>query len=268
MAFVHLNNRSQYSLLDGAMAPKRLAGLASGMGMPAVALVDTCNLYGAYEFYTACKGAEVQAVVGSNLWVWPEGLEAIQHGKGDGGWSINLLIEAGPQARSVEAREDDYLAYRNLSALITSAIFDGMHYRPRTDFQQLAQHQTGLVAMVGGLQSPLGAAIRSGRPDEARSALEQLRSIFGEDHLFIELQDYGLAHQSEVNQLGRELASEFSIPTIVTNDCRYPEATDAVTLDLLNCIGRGETIDSRDRARLPTDQQYFKSEDDIRPFPE
>ena len=106
--------------------------------------------------------------------VWPEGLEAIQHGKGDGGWSINLLIEAGPKARSVAAREDDYLAYRNLSALITSAIFDGMHYRPRTDFQQLAQHQTGLVAMVGGLQSPLGAAIRSGRPDVARSALEQL----------------------------------------------------------------------------------------------
>ena len=215
MAFVHLNNRSQYSLLDGAMAPKRLATLASESNMSAVALVDTCNLYGAYEFYTACKGAEVQAVVGSNLWIWPEGLDSLQQGMKDGGWSINL-IEAGPNARSLRAREDDYLAYRNLSALITSAIFDGMHFRPRTDYERLNQHHEGLVAMVGGLQSPLGAAIRSGRPEDARVAIEHLRSIFGEDHLFVELQDYGLAHQAEVNQLGRELAAEFFFDS---NDC-------------------------------------------------
>ena len=169
MPFVHLHNRSQYSLLDGAWSPSALAARAAELEMPAVALTDTCNLYGAYEFYKAAKGAGVQPVFGSTIWMWPPGLENLQPSDPDHGWNLLLLIKGGEAARLSDA----YVGYRNLCALITTAIFDGMHYRPRLDWRLLEQHREGLIALTSGLNGVLSSGVGS-RPHQGDGVAEAL----------------------------------------------------------------------------------------------
>ena len=250
MPFVHLHNRSQYSILDGAMRPGDIVNRAQELSMPAVALTDTCNLYGAVEFYKAAKSKGIHPVFGSELWVWPEGVGNFNDRTPDGGWNLVLLI----------ASEE---GYKNLCALVTRAIFDGMHFRPRIDLNQLEQHREGLIALTGGIHGPLGLSCRDDM-DTARERISQLQRIMGSQNLFIELQDVGMPGQGRANDRGRSLAAELGLDTVVTNDCRYLERTDAVTLDLLNSIARGETLDSPGRQGLPTDQQYMKTEAEMR----
>jgi DNA polymerase-3 subunit alpha len=248
MAFVHLHNRTQYSLLDGAVGPKSYVARAEELEMPSLAITDTCNLYCGVEFYKAAKKSTVKAVYGTEIWMWPEGLATLDPTKPDDGWSLVFLIQ-------------DRTGYQNLCQLITTAIFDGNHYRPRIDLELLQKHRDGLIVMTSGLSGPIGRLTR--RPEgeqQARQTLERLTEILGPENLFVELQDYGLQRQPAVNDIARRLAGEIGLKTVVTNDCRYMQPTDAVTLDLLNCIARGVLVDSPDRDRLPTDQQYFKTE--------
>ena len=261
MAFVHLHNRSQYSLLDGAMAPAELAERAGELEMPAVALTDTCNLYGAWEFFKGCKGAGVQPVFGASVWMWPPGLDQRDPRGPDGGWNLVFLIEGGEDARV----SDGTVGFRNLNQLLTRAIFDGMHYRPRIDWELLARHHEGLLCLTSGLNGVLGQAVRGDDGEQqARADLARLAEIFGPENLFVELQDFGLLNQPEHCDAARRMAAELSLQTVVTNDCRYLQNTDAVTLDLLNCVARTTPLDDLERAPLPTDQQYIKTEAEMR----
>ena len=250
MGFVHLHNRSQYSILDGAMRPGELVDRATELNMGAIALTDTCNLYGAVEFYKEAKEKGIHPVFGAELWVWPEGIDQFDDRTPDGGWNLVLLIES-PEG------------YKNLCALVTNAIFDGMHYRPRIDLAQLKTRREGLIVLSGGIHGPVGMSCRNDI-GVARERVTQLRDILGPDHFFLELQDVGMPGQAEANERVRTLATELDLMTVVTNDCRYIRNTDAVTLDLLNSIARGETLDAPDRAGLPTDQQYIKTEAEMR----
>ncbi len=250
MAFVHLHNRSQYSILDGAMRPGEIVERACELEMGAVALTDTYNLYGAVEFYKAAKGKGIHPVFGSELWVWPEGIDHFDDRTPDGGWNLVFLIESEQ-------------GYRNLCALVTGAIFDGMHFRPRIDLDQIAEHKEGLIVLSGGIHGPLGLSCRNDL-STARERVQRLKDILGPDHLFLELQDVGMPGQAAANERVRTLAAELDLKTVVTNDCRYVQQTDAVTLDLLNSIARGETLDSPSRSGLPTDQQYIKTEAEMR----
>ncbi len=269
MAFAHLHCRTQFSLLDGASDPKALAGRAAKLGQPACAITDTCNLYGGVSFLQACKAKGVQGILGAEIWMWPDGLGARDPRGPDGGWHLVFLVEGEPPPRKDSGQPWEPVGYRNLCHLITTAIFDGMHYRPRIDWDLLAAHKEGLIVLTSGLNGPIGLAARAGRDDAARQDLRRLRDILGPDHLFVELQDTGIPGQAEMNALGRRLAAELGLRTVVTNDVRYLDPQDAVTLDLLNAIGRGENLDDPARPALPTDQQYLKSEEEMRAlFPE
>ena len=250
MAFVHLHNRTEFSLLDGAMSPEELAARAGVLGFSAAAITDTCNLYGAVSFYKACKDAKIRPVIGSSLWLWPQGLANMDRRGPDGGWDLVLLIE-------------DATGYKNLCELITRAIFDGLHYRPRIDLDLLRAHKDGLIALTSGLCGPVGQVLR-GDEAVARESLSALAEIFGSEHLYVELQDFGLPGQDRVTEAARRLARELGLQTVVTNDCRYLEPADAVTLDLLNAVARSENLDDIDRKGVPTDQQYLKSEQEMR----
>jgi len=250
MAFVHLHNRSQYSILDGAMRPEEIVNRATELDMSAIALTDTCNLYGAVEFYKAAKSAGVHPIFGSELWLWPDGVDTFNDRTPDGGWNLVFLIES-------------HQGYQNLCALVTHAIFDGMHFRPRIDLQQLSSYKEGLIVLTGGIHGPMGLSCR-GDLDVAQERAEQLLSIMGPDHLFLELQDVGMPGQADANARTRMISKALGIRTVVTNDCRYVHNSDAITLDLLNSIARGETLDSPSRQGLPTDQQYIKTEAEMR----
>jgi DNA polymerase-3 subunit alpha len=182
MGFVHLHTRTQYSLLDGAMHPDELCARVAELGMTAVGVTDTCNLYGAVELYKAAKAVKVHPVFGAEIWVWPEGLGRIGPNTPDGGWHLVLLIE-------------DRQGYENLCSLVTTAIFQGMHYRPRIDLDLLARHQDGLIALTSGVHGPLGRG--------TRADVERLANILGRDRLYLELQDTGLAGQIEINDKAR-----------------------------------------------------------------
>ena len=262
MGFVHLSARSQFSLLDGAMSPKALALRTAELNLSAVALTDTCNFYGAFECWKAAKGEGLDFVLGTTIWLWPAGLEALNPRDPDGGFHITLLIEGGADGAPANQKS---AGYKNLCAIITHAIFEGMHYRPRVDFEFLKAHAEGLICLTGGLNGPFGEVVH-GAEGEGRAIgyVEQLRAIFDDEHLFFELQDTGVAGQPDVNRLVRELSARTGIPAVVTNDCRYVDCTDSVTLDLLNCIARGVPVDHPDRLALATDQQYIKSEDEMR----
>ncbi|RME22235.1 MAG: DNA polymerase III subunit alpha [Deltaproteobacteria bacterium] len=260
MAFAHLHCRTQFSLLDGAVDPKKLAAGVAALGQPAAAITDTCNLYGGVGFFNACKSQGVQPILGAEIWMWPPGLAGRDPRAPDAGWHLVFLVETRPE----DAGTWPPTGYRNLNRLITTAIFDGMHYRPRIDWELLATHKDGLIVLTSGLNGPIGTALADGDPDRARADLQRLRDILGPDHLFVELQDTGLPGQPEMNDLGRALAADLGLQTVVTNDVRYLHPEDAVTLDLLNCIARGENFDDPDRAPIPTDQQYLKSEEEMR----
>ncbi len=257
MGFVHLHNHSQFTILNGLPSPPDVIAAAERLEMPAVAITDTCNLFGAVQFHKAAKKSSVKAIFGAEIWMWPEGIDNIkdiQQNKRapDGGWHLNFLIE-------------NKAGYHNLSKLITEGIYHGIHYRPRIDWQLLEDHSEGLIITTSGLNGPLGYAMAQSNPSAtAKELLERLGNIFGEERLFLELQDFAVPHQPRLNDLARQMASETGIKTVVTNDVRYMKPQDAVSLDLLNCISFGQGFHDSDRDSMLTDQQYFKSEAEMR----
>ncbi len=243
MAFAHLHAHSQFTLLNGVPSPKDLAKAAKARGMDAAALTDTCNLYGAVTFYKACKDAGVHPVFGAEIWVDPRGI-AVREGLA-GSFQVVLLVE-------------DDVGYKNLCALITRAIFDGIHYRPRIDLDLLRSHHHGLICLTSGEH---GAIRRSGGNMER---VDPLADVFGPDHLYCEMMDQGLEWQPAHNAEVRRVAAAYGLRTVVTNDVRYLEPRDAVTLDLLNCIALGASLGDTKRPRSTTDQLYFKTEAELR----
>ncbi|MCP4807535.1 MAG: DNA polymerase III subunit alpha [Proteobacteria bacterium] len=251
MGFAHLHVHSQFSLLDGAIPIKKLAPRAAELGQSSVALTDHCNLYGAVQFHKSCKGAGVHPVFGSGLWVQPDG-QSVKDPAGQlGGYHLVCLIE-------------NQVGYKNLCALITEAIFDGMFYKPRVDLTLLEKYREGLIVLTSGLRGPVRADLARGRTDEARWRVEQLGEIFGPDNLFLELQDVGFDADERANEGCRELAGALGLKTVVTNAVHYLNPMDAPTLDLLQCIGSGCSLNDDKRRRPVTDQLFLKSEEAMR----
>jgi DNA polymerase III subunit alpha len=281
MAFVHLHVHSQYTLLDGAAELKDLVERTAQLGQEAIALTDRCNLFGAIEFTKAAKEAGLHAVLGAEIAVQPEGISFEDPLGAAGGYDLVFLVE-------------DEQGYRNLCSLITTAIFEGMYYRPRIDLSLLGRHSDGLIVLSGCHKGPVGRALfprreatrpavsgpqgaEVGRADDesdrregmtrARAALGALVALFPEgqapSRLFLELQDNGLPHQAEINAASRELARELGLRCVVTNAVHYVAAEDAVSQDLLHVIARGQALDA-DRERVRTDQLYLKSEAEMR----
>lgn len=245
MAFAHLHVHSQYSLLNGVASPGELVSAAASMGQDALALTDTANLYGAVECWKACKGAKLHPVIGAELWVEPRGIGARDQ-ELETAFTLVLLCE-------------DDAGYRNLCALITRAIFDGLHYRPRIDLDLLRQHRDGLLCLSGGETG----SIRTGAAGE-RERVSAVAEIFGADRFFLELVDQGIdAHQAR-NEVVRAFSRELGLASVVTQDARYVSPDQAVLLDTLNCVAQGISLSGVQRPRPITDRQHLASEAELR----
>ncbi|MCB9665528.1 MAG: DNA polymerase III subunit alpha [Alphaproteobacteria bacterium] len=250
MAFAHLHVHSQFSLLDGTADPGDLVARAGALGMDALALTDTCNLYGAVPFYKAAKAAGIRPILGAELHVQPEGVAHADRDEVDGGYQIVALVE-------------NPVGYRSLCALITRAIFDGMGFKPRIDLDLLRAHADGLIVLTGGRKGAVGRALLSGHRDEARARLAALAGILDADHLFVELCDHGLDGEQEVNAAGRAFASELGLRTVVTNAVHYVAPDDAPVHEVLNAIALGASLGDARRLQAPTDQAYLKTEAEL-----
>ena len=247
--FSHLHLHTEYSLLDGACRIKPLMKRLKELGMQSCAVTDHGVMYGVVDFYRAAKEEGIHPVIGCEVYVCPD-MENKTSLTRDYSHLI-LLCE-------------NQKGYQNLSRLVSEGFIRGYYYRPRVDYDLLAQYSEGLIALSACLSGDLPKLLLDGRENEARAMAQRYLDIFGRDHFYIELQDHGLAEQKQVLPRLVRLARELDIPMVVTNDCHYLTREDAAAQEVLMCIQTGKTLSDENRMRMNTDQLYVKSEAEMR----
>lgn len=250
--FVHLHNHTEFSMLDGASQVADLAKIAAEMKMPALAMTDHGNLFGAIDYTLAMQqhAPDARPIVGCEMYVAPNSRhdrKIADHG--ENAWHLVLLAQ-------------NETGWRNLSKLVTAGYMEGFYYKPRIDAEILAEHHEGLIALSGCLQGEVAKAILQNDPDEARRRAKWFQNVFG-DRYYLEIQANGLDIQDKVNQGKIELAKELGIELVATNDNHYLRKDDAFPHDCLLCIGTRKQVEDPDRMRFPNDQFYVKHPDEM-----
>ncbi len=250
--FVHLHVHTDYSLLDGCCRIDRLMDRAVELGMPALALTDHGNLYGAIEFYNQAKAKGIKPLIGCELYL-VETSRLEKTGRSDEGKSIFHL---GLLAKNLTG-------YQNLLKLVSDAHLRGFYYKPRTDIETLSKHAAGLIGFTGCLASLVPQRLLYDRYDEARQACARFVEIFGRENYFVEIQDHGIPEQRKIIPGLLKLAEEFNLNVICTNDVHYVRAQDAGPHDAMLCIQTGAKIGDADRMRFDGTQFYLKSREEM-----
>ncbi len=245
--FVHLHVHSEYSLLDGACRVKDLVHACAEMGMPAVALTDHGNLFGAIDFYTAAVAAGVKPIVGCEVYMAPGDRRARETG-GLGEASYHLLLLA-----------QDLTGYHNLIKLTSLGYLEGFYYKPRIDKAALRALSAGLICTSTCLGGEIPQALCRKNLAAAKEIGEQYLDIFGPDRFFIELQDHGLPEQREINPELAGLARRLGVGTVATNDVHYLRHDDVEAHDVLCCISTRSRVTDPKRFKFDSDQFYLKS---------
>lgn len=249
MDFIHLHNHTDYSLLDGAITIKSLVKQAKAFGMPAVAMTDHGNMFGAIEFYQTAIKEGIKPIVGQEFYVAPA---SRFDRKTDGDKSYHLVLLARNLA-----------GYKNLMILSSAGFTEGFYYKPRIDIELLRKHSDGLICLTACLAGEIPRMIVRGQMAEARAKAKELQEIFGEDYLFLEIQDHGIPEQKIVIDELVKMSSELGIPLIATNDCHYLRKEDAFNHEVLLCVQTRKTLSDTDRMRFDSSEFYFKSGEEM-----
>ncbi len=246
--FVHLHNHSEYSVLDGCLRVANLVGEAYEHKMPAVAMTDHGNIFGAVQFFKEAKSKGVKPILGCEVYVAPQS----RFDKKPGGpndvhhYHLVLLVK-------------DESGYRNLCQLITQSYLEGFYYRPRIDKELLAAHSGGLIGMSACLKGELSVWLSRGLPEKAEEAAREYAALFAPGDYYVELMDHGLPEQKAVNPRLVAIARKLGLPLVATNDIHFARREDAESQDVLVCIQTNRKISDPDRLKFSTDQFYFKS---------
>lgn len=250
--YVPLHLHTEYSLLDGSIKIDELVELACRYKMPAVAMTDHGNLFGAVEFYKKVSKAGIKPIIGCEVYVAPSSrLERGGTEVGESPYHLILLAK-------------DNSGYRNLVTLVSRAYTEGFYYKPRIDKDLLAQYSGGLIGLSACLKGEVPAYVSRDRIDRARQSALEYKNILGPENFYIEIQDNGLPAQELANRRLVELAEELHIGTVATNDCHYLRKEDARAHDILLCIQTGKTVSDENRLRFESSEFYFKSPDEMK----
>ena len=256
MPFAHLHVHTEYSLLDGACRIKDLPKLVKEMGQTACAITDHGVMYGAIDFYRACKAEGIKPIIGCEVYVAPRTRFDKQH-------------EFDSEARHLVLLCENEEGYRNLSYLVSMAHVEGFYIKPRIDLALLREHSKGLIALSACLAGEIPRRLRSGSYEGAKEYALTLAEIFGPDHFYLELQDHGIREQAIVNQGILRLHEETGLPLVVTNDAHYLRKEDAYAHDVLLCIQTGKTVDDENRMRYEPQNFYLRTTEEMAAlFPE
>jgi DNA polymerase-3 subunit alpha len=246
--FVHLHLHTQYSLLDGACQLDRLIAKAKEYRMPALAITDHGNLFGAVDFYAQASKEGIKPIIGCELYMAPGSRfeRTPQDGQYEGANHLTLLCR-------------DLVGYKNLIKLVTAGYLEGFYYKPRIDRELFAQHGQGLVVLSGCLNSEVGHALLD--KDEAKAA--QIAKFYldavGKENYYLEIQDHGLEDQRTMTRGVLPLAKRLGIPVVASNDVHYLNASDHKAHEVLLCVQTGKTLRDADRWRFSSQQFYLKS---------
>lgn len=242
MSFVHLHVHSQYSLLEATAVPKKMAKLTSQFAMPSVALTDNGNMFGAIEFYFACKDNGVKPIIGLDAYLAPHS----RLSKGDGK-STRLVLLA-----------QNHTGYQNLCHLSSIGYQEGFYYKPRIDYECLKEYSSDLIALTGGLYGDVAQAFLHAGPDTAIEKIKNLQELFP-DRLYLELNRTGLPEWDKINPFLQQVGRDFNIPVVAANDVHYLYKEEQLAQEVLICIGSNKTINDSSRFRLGSEEFYFKS---------
>jgi DNA polymerase-3 subunit alpha len=245
-SFAHLHLHTQYSILDGAISIERLMARAKARGMPAVAMTDHGNLFGAVQFYEAAVRAGVKPIIGCEVYL-AQGSRSDRDPETGGFNGMNHLLLLSMNETG----------YRNLVRLVSKGFLEGFYYKPRIDLELLREHSDGLIATSGCLSAMVPSAILKGQTQQAWERLETFREIFG-DRLYLELQRHGIPAQDVVNRELLKMHEELRIPLVATNDAHYLESCDAHPHEALLCVQTGKTLDDPNRFRFNGEGFYVK----------
>jgi DNA polymerase III subunit alpha len=265
--FVHLHLHTDYSLLDGACDITELVDEAARRAMPAVAVTDHGNLFAAEQFYHVATTRGVKPIIGCEVYV----ARGSRHDRGSEKRNGDAAASVRGANGDPSQRGTNHLVllcenaegYRNLIRLVSAGFLEGFYYKPRIDYELLAQHSRGLIALSACLSGAVAEPLAERRYDDARDAAYRLRDIFGKGNFFLEVQDQGLEIDGPVNRELVRLSRESGIPLVATNDCHYLTRADARAQEILLCIQTGKTMSDPQRMRFATDQFYFKTAEEM-----
>ena len=246
-SFVHLHLHSQYSLLDGSIKFDELIERAESHSMPAVAVTDHGNLFGAYEFFEKAKARGVKPIIGCELYVTP----TLKLEKPSDGKNYHLTVLCMNEQ-----------GYRNLSRLVTKGYFEGFYRRPRVDHEMLSEHNEGLIVLSGCMSSELSQAIFKKDLKEQTRIASIYKEIFG-DRYYLEVQAIALEEQRRINRGLRRIGEKLGIKLAATNDCHFLTREDYKSHDALLCIQTGSMVADQKRMRFQSDDFYVKTREEM-----
>lgn len=247
--FVHLHVHSEFSLLDGANRIKDLPVRAKELGMDAMAITDHGVMFGAIDFYKACKENGIKPIIGCEAYIAPRKMADKEPGV-DNKYNHLILL-----CKNMEG-------YHNLCKLVSMSYIDGYYYKPRMDKEILQKYHEGLICSSACLAGEVAENILKGDMEKAKEVALWYKSVFGKDY-YLEIQNNGVRDQVLVNQKIIQMARELDIPLVATNDSHYLKKEDAYNHEVLLCIQTGKKMSDEDRMKFETDELYIKSPEEM-----
>ncbi len=249
MAFVHLHNHTQYSLLDGACRVDKILNMAKSYGMPAVAMTDHGNMFGAIDFYKTAHKIGIKPIIGIETYI------------------INKEVEDPNSKREIRHHlvllAQNRKGYKNLMKLSSKSYLKGFYYKPRISKTDLRKHTEGLICLSACLKGEIPSLLLQDKKDKAREVVTFFKDTFP-GRFYLELQDHNIEEEKIVAPRIIQLAKDTDTPLVVTNDCHYLQKEDSKAHDMLLCIQTGKTLSDTNRMQYKTDQLYFKTEEKMR----
>src|SRR5215813_4393159 len=250
--FVHLHLHTDYSLLDGAIQIKPLSRRVADLKMPACAMTDHGNMYGAISFYNAMKYQGVKPIIGCETYITRGSRKEKAASAPGEKANFHLILLA-----------QNYEGYQNLVRLTSKAYTEGFYYKPRIDKELLAEHSKGLIGLSACMSGVPSALLAQDRCDDAAAAAIEFEEILGKGNYFLEIQEHGLEPQARIRKPLVELSKRTGIPLVATNDAHYLMPEDARAHDVLLCIGSGKVVSDQNRLRYGTPNFYVRSPEEM-----
>ena len=261
-SFVHLHVHTEYSMLDGAARVGDLVEEVARQEMPAIAMTDHGNVFGAFDFYKQATKAGVKPIIGIEAYVAPES----RHDKKRVQWASggDDDVSGGGAYTHMTILAENNHGLKNLFRLSSLASLEGYYYKPRMDRELLSQYADGLIATTGCPGGEIQTRLRMGNYKEALRAASDYRDIFGAHNFFLELMDHGIDVETRVKDDLLKLGRELKLPLLATNDLHYTRHADAAAHEALLCVQSGSTLADPKRFKFDNDEFYLKTPSQMR----
>jgi DNA polymerase-3 subunit alpha len=263
-SFTHLHVHTEYSMLDGAARVGELVAAAASDGQPALGITDHGNMYGILDFYKECRKQGITPILGTEAYMAHESRHERPPRRGKVDDSGGDTDGGGKLYYHLTLLAENNVGYKNLIQLASRAFLEGYYYKPRVDWETLAEHSEGLIATTGCLGGHVLQSLLKGDVDGATAKAARLQEIFGRDNLFVEIQDHGIPEQHRTNPQLLEIARRIKAPLIATNDSHYVSRHDAEAHDALLCVQTGSLMSDPNRFKFSSDEHFLKTSAEMR----